>query len=112
MSQLSIGDHEIQTIYDLLELVRVRPGMWIGEMSGSALQVFLSGFWAGLEAAHVSLEAETPPFREFHGWIAQRLGVRMNGKGWPTLLLEACGTEEAAFARFWTELDAYRQGAV
>jgi hypothetical protein len=112
MSTPSLHGHEIRTIYDLLDLVRVRPGMWIGHPSVDALQVFLSGFCAGLHAAHASLEQESPCFRDFHGWIAQRLGMRMNGKGWATMLFEACGTEAAAFERFWTELDAFRKGAV
>lgn len=112
MSGLSLQNREIKTIYDLLDLVRVRPGMWIGEMSVTRLQVFLSGFSAGIDAARASLENESPPFRGLHQWVADRLGRRMNGHGWASMLVEACGSEEAAFERFWTELDAYRKATI
>ena len=111
MNQLELAGQAIRTIYDVLEVVRVRPGMWIGNPSVTSLQVFLSGFRAGIDAAHASLEIETPPFREFHEWIASRLGMRMNGKGWATMLREAHRSEVAALEQFWLELDAFRSAS-
>ena len=102
---------EIHTIYDVLDVVRVRPAMWIGQPSPYGLQVFLSGFRSGIHAAGQALARESPPFQGFHAWVAARLGLETNGKGWPMLLLEACGEETAAFDRFWTELDEYRRSA-
>jgi hypothetical protein len=105
---LSIGDTEIRTIYDLLALIRVRPGMWIGDPTITRLELFIAGFRGGVHAAHASLDEGKPRFKDFHDWIATRLGQRKNGRGWSMMLLEACGSEEAAFERFWTELDAFR----
>jgi hypothetical protein len=86
--------------------------MWIGQAEVGALEVFISGFRAGLGAAHVSLDDERPPFRDSHEWIADRLGRRMNGRGWRMMLLEECADEAAAWERFWIELDAFRRGRV
>ncbi len=104
---LSISGTEIKTIYDLLDLLRVRPGMWIGYSAITRLE----GFRIGIHAAHASLETETPPFHSFHDWVAARLGRQKNGHGWSSMLLEVCGDEGAAFERFWIELDAFRLGA-
>ncbi len=110
-ARLKLGDAEIRTIYDLLDLIRVRPGMWIGEPSITRLAIFIEGFRSGIHAAHESLEAETPLFHGFHDWVAARLGRRKNGHGWCDMLLDSTGgNEHAAFEKFWNELDAYRAG--
>jgi hypothetical protein len=108
---LSIKDAEIRTIYDLLDLLRVRPGMWIGVPSITRLDLFIAGFRVGIHSAHASLEDEAPPFQEFHDWITASIGRHKNGHGWSDMLLEACGDEQAAFDRFWIELDAFRLAA-
>lgn len=108
MKPLSISNTEIRTIYDLLDLIRVRPGMWIGYLEITRLELFIAGFQTGVLAAHASLDDETPAFQGFHEWVAARLGRTKNGHGWSSMLLEACGTEHAAFERFWLELDAFR----
>jgi hypothetical protein len=106
---LTIADAEIRTIYDLLEMMRVRPGMWIGQPSITRLSIFIQGFVSGVRAAHESLEGEAPLFHGFHDWIAARLGRPKNGHGWSDMLLDSTGgNEELAFEKFWQELDAFR----
>jgi hypothetical protein len=106
---IRIGAKVIGTIYDLLDLLRERPGMWIGEMSVTRLSIFIQAFQLGVQAAHGSLDKESPPLQDFHDWIAGRLGRSKNGHGWDGMLLDAAnGSEEAAFDRFWVELDAFR----
>jgi len=93
----------------LLDLIRIRPGMWIGEPSITRLAIFIQGFLTGIHAAHESLEAEAPSFRGFHDWVAARLGRRNNGHGWSEMLLDSTGgKEQVAFDKFWEELDAFR----
>lgn len=106
---LKVGERDIRTIYDLLDLVRERPGMWIGAPSVTRLSVFIQGFRIGVDAAHGSLEVEHPAFHDFHDWVAAQLRRPKNGHGWSEMLLEAAnGDEEAAFEQFWRELDVFR----
>ncbi len=104
---MNIRDRELRTIYDLLDLVCERPGMWIGEPSITRLEVFIIGFGAGVRAAGASLDDEHPRFYDFHAWIAARLNRPVAG-GWRLNLLDECGSEQAAFDRFWIELDQFR----
>jgi hypothetical protein len=106
----NIQDVEIRTVYGLLDLIRVRPGMWIGVPSVTRLSAFIDGFRTGVRVADYALDAESPPFQRFHDWVAVRHdGRRSNGRGWPEVLLDATErNEETAFNRFWIELDAFR----
>lgn len=110
-ARLKLGDTEIGTIFDLLDLIRMRPGMWIGEPSITRLAIFVEGFRSGVLAAHASFDAETPPFQGFHDWVAARLGRQKNGHGWCDMILDSTGgNDQAAFEKLWTELDAFREG--
>ena len=95
-------------MYDVIEVLRKRPEMFLGSRTLTGLFHYLSGYRSALHSVGVELDLEDPPFREFHQWIQQRL----NGKpsvGWLQNLLEAMGDETSAFEHFWLELDEFRQ---
>lgn len=71
---------------------------------------FLSGFQFGLHSVGQPFETGDPPFIEFHGWIAARLGFSTSTSGWRDMLLQSLGDETAAFERFFLELDVFRRG--
>lgn len=99
----------IATIYDMLDVVRVRPGMWIGSADIEVLFVWLQGFNTGIAIAGDPMTSGAPNFGEFDDWVAGRLGRTKNGYSWAMMLTEACGGDpERAFERFWVELDAFR----
>lgn len=101
---------EVRTIYDLLDVVRQKPGIFIGESSLTALRGFIDGFRSALESIGSPLEPEEPTFTKgFDDWIAARYGYRESTSGWKKMLLTSAGEEHAAFERFFVELDAYRR---
>jgi hypothetical protein len=94
----------IVTIYDLLDIVRERPGMWIGSPNIEYLFVWIQGVHAGAHIAGDPLTGGTP---DFHG--SARTGRAASTTGWSAMLLDACGGDtESAFERFWLVLDAFR----
>jgi hypothetical protein len=64
----------IVTIYDLLDIVRERPGMWLGSPNIEYLFVWIQGVHAGAHVAGDPLTGGAPDFHGFHGWIAARTG--------------------------------------
>jgi hypothetical protein len=104
--------HELHTVYDLLDVVRRRPGMYIGEPSILALQTFLSGFFLALRSVGADIGDGSPPYQDFHDWIAARHGLRESTSGWARILLSAAGSEETALDRFFTELDEFRRDRI
>jgi hypothetical protein len=81
----------IVTIYDLLDIVRERPGMWLGSPNIEYLFVWIQGVHAGAHVAGDPLTGGAPDFHGFHGWIAARTGRAESTGGWAAMLLDACG---------------------
>lgn len=101
---------EVRSVYELLDVIRKKPGLFIGEPSVTGIWHFLSGFQFGLHSVGQPFETDDPPFIEFHGWIAARLGFSTSTSGWRDMLLQSLGDETAAFERFFLELDVFRRG--
>jgi hypothetical protein len=105
----SYRDRPVVTIYDMLDIVRERPGMWFGASDIENLFVWIQGFRAGTVVAGDPVTLGDPNFGEFDDWVAGRLGRTKSGYSWAMMLTEACGGDpERAFERFWVELDAFR----
>jgi hypothetical protein len=101
---------EVRTIYELLDIVRKKPGLFIGEPSLTALRGFIDGFRYALSSVSNPFEVEDPPFTKgFDDWIAARFGFRESTSGWKNMLLSSLDAEAAAFERFFIELDEYRR---
>ena len=101
-------EFEVRSVYDLLDVIRKKPGIFLGERSLTALSHFIGGFEYALLTTENSFDREEPPLRGFHDWIAERLGFEESTLGWKDMLLASVGDETAAFERFFSELDAYR----
>ena len=96
--------------YALIDKIRPRPAMYLGENSVSILNAFLGGYLTAAFEAGISLVDENPPFEEFHDWVAMRLGYYESTSGWSKMLLAAEGGNEAkALERFFVYLDEFKQ---
>jgi hypothetical protein len=100
---------EVRTVYELLDVVRQKSGLFIGDPSLSALSGFLDGFRRALTAVGNSFDEEEPPFLEFNDWVAVRYGFHQSTAGWKNMLVQSLGDEAMAHERFFTELDEFRR---
>lgn len=61
------------SLYEKLDLVRLRPGMYIGANSVSKLFTFISGFRFALSSESPKLQSEGHlPFMYFNAYVAER----------------------------------------
>ena len=68
-------DPVIENIYDLLDLVRQRPAMYLGSLSISALSPFITGYQFGHNYGNSDFRGkEEPPFRHFTQWLGRGFG--------------------------------------
>jgi hypothetical protein len=92
--------------YEILDAMAKRPGMYLGEQSITILSGWVAGWCSALDDP---FEGTEPPFREFHDWVALRLGFFESTSGWRLMLLKTYeGDEVAAFRRFFELFDEFR----
>ncbi|MGL4555210.1 MAG: hypothetical protein ACRC33_28925 [Gemmataceae bacterium] len=92
----------------ILDRLRKRPGMFLGECSLTALWHFINGYHFALTRHAIRDEGDplTLP-RDFHDWVAYRLRFTSSTSGWRDMILSRSGSEESALNRFFTLLDEH-----
>ncbi|MGV3756158.1 MAG: hypothetical protein ACO1QS_12320 [Verrucomicrobiota bacterium] len=96
-----------ESIYDLIEQIRKKPGMYIGERSINRLHAFLVGYTAGIARTGFMLGG-LEDFHRFHEWTAQQLGFTGSSAGWHNMIRERSTSEADAFDHFFKLLDQFR----
>ncbi len=93
-----------ESLYDVLDKIRERPAMYLGEHSLSAMSHFINGF----DMARNHETHETPPFDGFNDFVGKFYG-KYTTAGWKNLILsDHYGNENEALTRFYELLDEFR----
>jgi hypothetical protein len=90
----------------LLDVIREKPALYLGEHSLTGLWHFLHGFHSA-ERIH-DLEAASQMPTDFHDWVAYRLHYFESTSGWRRMILDQIPDERAALERFYELLDEHR----
>lgn len=95
------------TELELLNKLRVKYGMYLGEKSLTALFHYSSGYSRGV----VDCGQEMPQtiMKAMQNFVRNWYDIPGHFH-WPRILLMVCGSEEAAFDKFFELLDLYLQG--
>lgn len=102
------------SVHSLIETIRVRPGMYLGSNSITALMHFINGYrFAERETEGFSSQSPVPSlfpldFWFFHEFAKIKLGFSSSVPGWRNLILEACGGDEKkALETFFPMFDEF-----
>lgn len=90
----------------LLELIRERPALYLGENSLTGLWHFLRGYRMA-EGDHGIDDVIHLP-TDIFDWVAYRLHYYDSTSGWRQMILGRVPDERAALKRFWELLDDHR----
>ena len=90
----------------LLDAIRERTAMYIGERSLTALHHFLSGYSFATKVHEVPLSHPLPS--DFQDWVAYRLHFRESTSGYRRMILQHYPDESSALDRFFELLDEHR----
>ncbi|WP_414619885.1 hypothetical protein [Calothrix sp. CCY 0018] len=94
--------------FEILEKIRVRPGMYIGRASVSDLFHFLVGFKTALRELDIkSTEDEIDFHREFQPWLQKRYHVSTSNS-WAKIIMLYCGSEKEGLDSFYKLLDEFK----
>jgi hypothetical protein len=97
-----------ESIYDVLEDIRRKPGLSIADPELARLHSFIVGYECGLARGGLTWRREQPEFYGFQDWIVRRLGYGgLSGSGWYGMIRRRCASEREAFERFYELLDEF-----
>ena len=103
------------TLYELLNKIQQKPGMYIGVPSLTHLSMFLCGYAFSLQEQGLVLTAAEEEFDRFQFWVQRRFNVNA-AVSWSKIILLYSADDRAGFELFfelWNEfLNEQQQGVV
>jgi hypothetical protein len=103
---------KVQNLYEYVDAIRIRPGMYIGENSLSAMYFHIGGYLTACDLKGIE-ETLTPEFHTFHDFVAKYYSYRESTAGWKNIILkEKDGNEQEALTEFYKLFDLFRQGTI
>lgn len=94
-------------LLDILEKIKVRPGMYIGKSSVSDLFVFLAGYKTARRELGIEPTArENEFYGEFQPWLQKRFQVQ-SVNSWAKIIMLYSVDEKEGFEYFFQLLDEF-----
>ena len=97
--------HKFDTVYDILDELRERPAMFLGNLYVRNPLATLRAFIHGLQFSEI--DGGEPSFWEFNRWVIGYVDEMSNNLPWDWLEDQRGG--EQGFQDFFTYLDEYRK---
>ena len=99
----------MSTLFNLLQKIQTKPGLYIGTTSITNLRMFIVGYrFARSEMGLTNTEAESDFYKNFQPWLQNRLSIHTVG-AWDKLISLTCIDQTAAFNYFFQLLDEFVQ---
>lgn len=97
-------------LYEVLQKIKAKPGMYIGRAAISDLFMFLVGYeFARDELGIEPNELEIKFYEDFQPWLQKRFEVQ-TVNSWANIIQFYTGDEKEAFNYFFKLLDEFLQG--
>lgn len=94
-------------LYDLLQKIQAKPGMYIGSPNINNLLMFLCGYQQACEEMGLHETEQETEFAQFQPWLQARFGVNTSGS-WARIILLYSSDEADAFKNFFELLSEFR----
>ncbi|WP_016953515.1 hypothetical protein [Anabaena sp. PCC 7108] len=96
-------------IYEVLQKIKDRPGMYIGKSSITVLRHFLVGYKFARSELGLELKPEDADFYEnFQPWIQRHFNVKTSNS-WANIILLFTRDEKDALSCFFRLLEEFKQ---
>jgi hypothetical protein len=98
----------MEPLFELLENIKNKPGIYIGKASVTELRMFIVGYRFARSELKIELaDAERDFHKNFQPWLQIRLNVHTSNS-WDKILLFTVIDEKQAFQNFFQLLDEFR----
>jgi hypothetical protein len=96
-------------VYEILEKIKAKPGMYLGRASVSDLFMFLVGYQCFRSELEIEMTEEEDDFYgEFQPWLQKKLSIT-TVSSWAKMIMLYCHDEKAGFEKFFSLLDEFKQ---
>jgi hypothetical protein len=96
-------------LFEILEKIKARPGMYIGRPSVSDLFMFLVGYKTARRELKIELTEEEEDFLgEFQPWLQEKFGISTQSS-WAKMIMLYFHDEKQGFDYFFKLVDEFRQ---
>ena len=102
-------DVKAEYLYEMLQSIKQRPGMYLGRCSITRLQSFLDGYMGARQDLGLPLTEQEREFEGFQEWIQKRFSINSN-HGWDSIILFYSADERDALNTFFELFEAFLNG--
>ncbi|MFB2894122.1 hypothetical protein ACE1CI_14525 [Aerosakkonemataceae cyanobacterium BLCC-F50] len=96
-------------LYDLLERIKQRPGMYLGKSSITRLRMLLDGYGMARMELGLPRTEQEGEFNGFQEWIQQRYNIT-SSHGWDSIILFYSADEREALEKFFELFEKFCNG--
>ncbi|NEQ99248.1 MAG: hypothetical protein F6K30_21445 [Cyanothece sp. SIO2G6] len=93
-------------LFELINNIRKRPTMYLGQTSIGQLRTFLAGYTFARRQLGITQTPQEKLFSTFQPWVAKRLALSPQ-QHWDQLILAASQSEEEALQSFFQLFDEF-----
>lgn len=102
-------DVKNEYFYHLLERIKQRPGMYIGQCSITRLNMLLVGYSQARMELGLPRTEQEKNFDKFQEWIESKYNITAS-LGWDSIILLNSNDEKDAFYKFFQLFEQFHQG--
>ena len=100
---------KINNQFELIELIKKRPGLYIGNNNITSMQNFLDGYDFACLLNEIEHNNVYPLFWYFHEWTKEKYNWTSSTAGWKNIILQENGNDEIKSLEVFFELiDEFR----
>lgn len=95
-------------LYQVLQEIKTRPGMFLGNCSITRLRAFLDGYMSARADLGLSPTEQEKTFNGFQAWIQKRFNITST-QGWDRIILFHSADEREALDHFFQLFEQFQQ---
>ncbi|BDA68919.1 hypothetical protein RIVM261_016740 [Rivularia sp. IAM M-261] len=94
---------------EMIQRIKQRPGMFLGQSSITRLRSFLDGYTASRQDLGLSVTEEEIKFSQFQSWVQERFKIT-SSHGWDSIILFYSADEKDALNNFFELFEKFCNG--
>ncbi|HEY9848000.1 MAG TPA: hypothetical protein V6D28_00970 [Leptolyngbyaceae cyanobacterium] len=104
-----IAEVKSEYLYEMLQEIKKRPGIFLGRSSITRLRSFLDGYMGAREDLGLPQTSQEREFNGFQDWIQERFNIT-SSHGWDSIILFYSADERDALDKFFELFEKFQNG--